>query len=175
MGATPPRSPRIGPPRRQDPESRLLGAQYGCLLLHDSTREPGVVAHPHSWLFAGLHVTTGEQLPGLIGPETDAVQLGFPTPRPIEVLLHSPNHCPADIPAHADASYYVADSGAAVFDAGTISWACAVRGNCHGRIPAATGRIVRTVTDTLLRAFARGLAGPAHPARDNLAAIAITR
>lgn len=142
-------------PPAPDPESRLLGDQYGCLLLGDE-RAAAVIADPHSWLFHGVHVSAGEQLPGLIGPEIDAVQPGYPTPHPIEVLLHSPVDCPNGIPAYADASYYLAPSGAGVFDAGTIRWACAVYGDCDGRVAPATGLVVRTVTDNLLRAFAAG-------------------
>lgn len=145
-------------PPAADPESRLLGAQYGCLLLGNQ-RATGVIAAPRSWVFAGAHVTAGEQLPDLIGPEIDAVQPGYPTPRPIEVLLHSPVRCPDNTPGYADATYYLARSGAGVFDAGTIRWACSVRDNCHGRVGPLTGSIVRTATDNLLRAFARGPAG----------------
>lgn len=159
-------------PPAADPESRLLGDQYGCLV--ETPQTAGVVVDPHSWLFDGTNVTTGQQLPGLIGPEIDAVQPGFPTPRPIEVLLHSPVRCPDNLPPYADASYYVARSGASVFDAGTIRWACAVRGDCYGLVPPVTGRVVQTVTDNLLRAFAAGPAGREHPAEDNLARLGIT-
>ncbi|HEV7192558.1 MAG TPA: N,N-dimethylformamidase beta subunit family domain-containing protein, partial [Jatrophihabitantaceae bacterium] len=113
------------------PESSLLGAQYGCF--PGRTRVDGVIADPANWLFAGTHVTMGEHLTGLVGPETDAVQLGYPTPRPIEVLMHSPTQCPHNSPSHADVTYYVARSGAGVFDAGTIDWTCIVGSSCHGR------------------------------------------
>jgi hypothetical protein len=146
------------------PESALLGNQYGCF--PGRVRVPGVIVAPRSWLFAGAHVRTGERLPGLIGPETDAVQLQYPTPRPLQILLHSPTRCPGDVPAYADASYYVAPSGAGVFDAGTIDWVCDLGGGCYARGP--TARVVRTVTDNLLRAFARPRAGERFPAQDNL-------
>ena len=154
------------------PESSLLGAQYGCF--PGRTRVDGVIADPGNWLFAGTHVTAGEHLPGLVGPETDAVQLGYPTPRPIEVLMHSPTHCPQNNPSHADVSYYVAKSGAGVFDAGTIDWTCIVAGSCHGRATTRTHQVVRTVTDNLLVAFAEGPVGRLHPAHDNLAALGIS-
>lgn len=159
-------------PPKADPESSLLGDQYGCF--PGRTRVDGVIADPGNWMFAGIHVTKGERLPGLVGPETDAVQLGYPTPRPIEVVLHSPTHCPGGSPTHADASYYVARSGAGVFDAGTIDWVCAVGGSCHGRISGPTHDVTRQVTDNLLRAFARGPAGREHPVHENLAALGIT-
>jgi hypothetical protein len=153
------------------PESSLLGAQYACL--PQTSHEAGVVVDPRSWLFAGTSVHAGEHLPGLIGTETDAVQLNYPTPRPIEVLLHSPTDCPNDTPAYADASYYVARSGAGVFDAGTIAWSCAVGPRCPP-VNGLTHRVVRQVTDNLLLAFAKGPAGTAHPARDNLARLGIS-
>jgi hypothetical protein len=152
-----------------DPESGLLGDQYGCF--PGRTRVPGVVAAPNAWLFRGASVSLGERLPGLVGPETDAVQTGYPTPRPIEVLLHSPTACPGDVPPYADATYYVAPGGAGVFDAGTIDWVCDLAGGCAAAGP--TARVVRTVTDTLLRAFAIPSAGYLHPARDNLARLGI--
>ncbi|HET6876019.1 MAG TPA: N,N-dimethylformamidase beta subunit family domain-containing protein [Jatrophihabitans sp.] len=153
------------------PESALLGAQYGCLT--QTPHAPGVVADPGAWLFAGAHVYAGQMLPGLIGPEIDAVQPAYPTPRPIEVLLHSPVSCPAGAPAAADTTYYVAPSGAGVFDAGTIAWACAVSRRCPVPMSGPTHRVVRTVTDNLLSAFAQGPAGRLHPARDNLVALGI--
>jgi hypothetical protein len=87
------------------------------------------------------------------------------------VLLHSAFECPGGVASHADATYYVARSGAAVFDAGTIDWVCAVGGGCSAT--RRTARVVRAVTDNLLRAFATGPAGRSHPARDNLAALGI--
>lgn len=153
------------------PESSLLGAQYACL--PRTSHVPGEVVDPVRWLFAGTHVRPGQRLPGLIGTETDAVQLGYPTPRPIQVLLHSPTDCPNDTPAFADASYYVARSGAGVFDAGTIAWSCAVARRCPP-VSRRTHRVVRTVTDNLLTAFAKGPAGRAHPAHDNLAKLGIS-
>lgn len=158
-----------------DPESRLIGAQYGCVLAGAPTA-PAVVVDPSNWLFAGLRLGAGEHLPDLLWHETDAVELSYPTPRPIEVLLHSPVRCQHHRPLnHAEATYFVAPGGAGVFDAGTMAWACAVRDSCQEPVPARTSTVVRTVTDTLLRAFALGPAGRAHPAVDNLAALGLDR
>jgi hypothetical protein len=99
------------------------------------------------------------------------VQLGYPTPRPIEILLHSPTACPGDTPPYADASYYAAPSGAGVFDAGTIDWVCDLGGGCSAAGP--TAGVVRTATDNLLRAFSVAGAGARHPAADNLAALKV--
>ena len=153
------------------PESSLLGAQYACL--PDTAHEPGVVVDPVRWLFAGAHVHVGDRLPGLVGTETDAVQLGYPTPRPMQVLLHSPTDCPNGTPSFADTTYYTAPSGADVFDAGTIAWSCAVASICSA-VRGVTHRVVRAVTDNLLTAFAAGPAGLLHPARDNLVRLGIS-
>lgn len=162
-------------PPDADPESSLIGAQYGCALV-DYGSEPGVITDPNNWLLAGLHARAGEQVPGLLWHEIDAVQLAYPTPRPIEVLLHSPAHCRQGSLDRADTTYYVAPSGAGVFDAGTMGWACAVlRGYCQAPVPALTTEVVATITDNLLRAFARGPAGPAHPAHDNLSTLHLSR
>jgi hypothetical protein len=153
-------------------ESALLGDQYGCFPGRVPPG-PAVIVDPTNWLFAGLHVTDGEKLPSMIGPEIDAVQLAYPTPRPIEILLHSPVHCPRGTPRYADASYYVARSGAGVFDAGSIDWVCALDVVCGSHISGPTHVVITQVTDNLLKAFAGGPAGPQHPAHDNLAALSI--
>lgn len=159
-------------PPNANPESALLGNQYGCYPGR-VPRSSGIIVDPTNWPFTGAHVSQGEKLPGLIGPESDAIRLGFPTPRPIQVLLHSPTHCPGGIPAHADTSYYVALSGAGVFDAGTNDWVCAVDPTCHGQFSGPTHAVIRQVTDNVLKAFARRGAGRPHPAHDNLAALGI--
>lgn len=156
-------------PPAANPESSLIGAQYGCF--PGGARVAGVVAAPGSWILAGTAVSPGTRLPGLIGPELDAVRPRYPTPRPIEVVLHSPVNCPRGDPGFADATYYVARSGAGVFDAGTIDWPCASVGGCSAQ--GQTQAVVSKATDNVLAAFAAGPAGRVHPARDNLGALGI--
>jgi hypothetical protein len=88
--------------------------------------------------------------------------------------MHSPTQCPHNSPSHADVTYYVARSGAGVFDAGTIDWTCIVGSSCHGRASSRTHLVTRQVTDNLLLAFAAGSAGGVHPAHDNLVALRIS-
>ncbi len=142
-------------PPLNDPESRLLGAEYEC----NPTYAAGVVARPPAWLLAGTGVAAGSRLPGLVGDEYDRVQPSAPRPPGVEVLLHSPVHCRGA--SYADTTYYTARSGAGVFDAGTSSWVCQLSRACAKtrRFPV-TARMVRAVTVKLLRAFARGPAGP---------------
>ena len=154
-------------PPNADPESSLTGAMYDCFPI----RRAAVVVDPSNWLFAGTGVTAGMRLPGLVGPETDRVQLGYPTPRPIEVLMHTPFFCPRGYPSYADTTYYTTPGGAGVFDSGTIDWVCDITGGC--RATHLTTRVVRRVTDNLLVAFAAGPAGRVHPAQDNLKQLGI--
>jgi hypothetical protein len=71
------------------------------------------------------------------------------------------------VPTSAESTYYTTPSGAGVIDFGTQRWACATALRCH-HLPAADDRFVRRVTTNVLRAFARGPVGVAHPAHDNV-------
>jgi hypothetical protein len=146
------------------PESSLTGGMYQCNPVHADM----VIAQPGGWLLAGSGLASGTVLPGLIGSEYDRVDLAYPTPRPIEVLAHSPVTCRGQRD-HSDVSYYTAPSGAGVFDAGTSAWVCALNNVCG----AGTGgplveRAVVTVTSNLLRAFATGPAGRLHAGVDSV-------
>ncbi|MCM3883346.1 hypothetical protein ND747_06705 [Frankia sp. R82] len=149
-------------PPRADPESSLTGAMYQCNPVHGDM----VVYRPQSWLLAGTGLTAGAHLPGLIGSEYDRVDTAYPTPRPIEVLMHSPITC-RGARDHSDVSYYVTPSKAGVFDSGTSAWVCALADVCGpgARGPAVQIPITR-ITTTMLTAFAAGPAGDAHPAVD---------
>jgi hypothetical protein len=128
-----------------------------------------VAVDPGNWLLSGV-VRPGQVLPGLVGNEFESVDLDVPTPRPIEVLFHSPVTCQG---RHwfADATYYTAPSGAAVFSAGTQYWIGALDPGNRGQDSSA---VIGAITTRLLTAFAAGPAGRAHPAVDNLAALGIT-
>ncbi|HET6500173.1 MAG TPA: N,N-dimethylformamidase beta subunit family domain-containing protein [Amycolatopsis sp.] len=151
------------------PESVLLGNFYHCNPVHADLR----VADEGSWLLAGI-VHNGQTLPGLVGNEYERVDLAVPTPRPIQVLFHSPLTCggQADF---ADASYYTAPGGAAVFSAGTQYWICALGPHCAAdHDDPAARQIVSAISLRLLRAFAAGPAGRDHPATDNLRELGVS-
>ncbi|WP_255637984.1 N,N-dimethylformamidase beta subunit family domain-containing protein [Amycolatopsis sp. DSM 110486] len=96
-----------------------------------------------------------------------------PTPRPIEVLFHSPLTC-GGRSDFADTSYYTTPSGAAVFAAGTQYWICALGLGCAAdRDDTTAHRAITAISLRLLRAYAAGPAGRTHPAHDNLAALAV--
>ncbi|MFD9128538.1 N,N-dimethylformamidase beta subunit family domain-containing protein [Kitasatospora sp. NPDC059571] len=155
-----------------DPESSLLGVIYDGYPVD----APYVVTSPGHWLFAGTGVKAGDSFPHLVGVEYDRVNTGFPTPRPIEIVAHSPVVCESRH-SYADTAYYTVPSGAGVFASGTMRWVEALDANGiggtradHG-MDAHAGDLVRRVTENLLTAFAAGPAGHAHPAADNVAAV----
>ncbi|MFJ5546585.1 N,N-dimethylformamidase beta subunit family domain-containing protein [Streptomyces sp. NPDC093225] len=155
-----------------DPESALLGVIYDGYPVD----APYVVTHPDHWLFAGTGVTAGDSFRHLVGVEYDKVNTAYPTPRPLEVLAHSPVVCDGR-PSHQDTAYYTVPSGAGVFATGTMRWVEALDATGDGRsgarhgLDARAGAFTRRVTENLLRAFAAGPAGRTHPARDNVASV----
>jgi hypothetical protein len=152
------------------PESDLTGNYYRCF----PGRAALVVADPDSWLLHGL-VSAGETFPDVVGIEYAAVDLSVPTPRPLQVLFHSPVVCGTTHRAEfSDAVYYSTPSGAGVFSSGTQDW---VGGMDPGRIGGGNGgrvaQVLDAVTTRMLQEFAAGPAGRAHPAVDNLARLGI--
>lgn len=154
-------------PPDADPESSLIGQSYVCSVA--SSNYPIVVTDPGNWIWAGSGVYQGEQLPGLVGPEFDQVNPNEPTPNPIEVISQSPAWCGA-VATYSDVTYYVASSGAGVFDSGTEDWVCALPDAADCNAPGATDpaeqRAIQTATANILRAFAAGPAGRSHPATE---------
>jgi hypothetical protein len=144
------------------PESVLTGVFYES----NPVKADMVIRNPNHWLFAGAGVVDGTQLPGLVGGEYDRINLSVPTPRPIEVLAHSPLVCNGQF-SHSDMAYYTTPSGAGVLSTGTNWWINALAGAsgpiCH--------RVTNVVTTNMLRVFVKGPAGHQHPAVDNLAAL----
>ncbi|MFF9006821.1 N,N-dimethylformamidase beta subunit family domain-containing protein [Streptomyces goshikiensis] len=155
-----------------DPESSLLGVIYDGYPVD----APYVVTNPGHWLFEGAGVSEDDRFAHLVGVEYDKVNTGFPTPRPIEILAHSPVVCEGR-PSHQDTAYYTTESGAGVFATGTMRWVEALdakgdgkSGRNHG-LDARSGALTTRVTENLLRVFAAGPAGRTHPARDNVKAV----
>ncbi|MFJ3514264.1 N,N-dimethylformamidase beta subunit family domain-containing protein [Streptomyces sp. NPDC090131] len=155
-----------------DPESSLLGVIYDGYPVD----APYVVTHPGHWLFEGTGAQAGDRFEHLVGVEYDKVDTGFPTPRPIEILAHSPVVCEGR-PSHQDTAYYTVPSGAGVFATGTMRWVEALDATGDGRsgrnhgLDARSGALTTRVTENLLRVFAAGPAGRTHPAQDNVKAV----
>jgi hypothetical protein len=108
--------------------------------------------------------------------EFDRVNLGYPTPRPIEVLARSPVVCEGR-PDYSETAYYTTSSGAGVFASGTMRWVESMMAGRRGdgtdhHIAAAAGRFVTHVNTNLLLGFARGPAREFYPpAQDNLSTL----
>ena len=146
-----------------NPEQGLTGMMYECYPVDADF----VVASPSWWGFRGTGVQGGDRFAGLVGPEADRVYLNARTPRPMEVLSHSPYSC-RGITTSAQSVYYTTRSGAGVFNAGTLRWGCALVDRCEHPLGARTRDFVRKVTDNLLRMYAAGPVGRVHPARDTV-------
>jgi hypothetical protein len=123
---------------------------------------------PGWWGFAGTGVRRDDAFDHLVGVEADRVYPVPSRPRPLQVLSHTTYPC-GGVATSAQSVYYSAPSGAGVFNAGTLRWTCALVDRCAPyRLGDRTRRFVRTVTVNVLRTFARGPAGTAHPAVDNV-------
>lgn len=161
---------RSGP--AADPESSMTGVLYEGY----PTDAPYVVRSPDHWLFEGTGIRAGDSFDHLVGVEYDRVTPGAPTPRPIEILAHSPLVCNGNR-SHSDTAYYTARSGAGVFASGTMRWVEGLMagghddGGDHG-MDARTAAFVTKVTENLLTAFAQGPAANHRPApQDNVQAV----
>lgn len=143
----------------KNPAAEVTGVQYRCA----HARADLVVTDPDGWLFRGLGLSAGQKLPGLVGPEFDRIVLGVPTPRPMQILAHSPVSC-YGYPEFSDLVWYSTPGGAGVFAAGTLDW------NTGLSSPdPLTRNVVTTVTERVMKAVALPLAGRSIPAVDNVA------
>ncbi|MEU6340875.1 N,N-dimethylformamidase beta subunit family domain-containing protein [Streptomyces sp. NPDC046977] len=152
---------------REPPHPRPENALTGTLYESNGTSAAYAVAEPGHWLLEGTGATSATRFANLVGTEYDRVTGAPPTPRPIEIIAHSPLVC-RGVRSFHDTAYYTVAGGAGVFNAGTMRWVGSLKGDGgHGTSRAAT-RFTRRVTTNLLRVFAEGPAGRRHPAQDNL-------
>ena len=145
------------------PENDVVGMLYECFPVDADYR----VVSPGWWGFAGTGVRYGDLIPGLVGPESDRVYPNPSTPRPLQILSDSRIDC-RGVTTSSQSIYYTNSAGAGVFAAGTLRWGCALVDRCEHPLGAWTRGFVRTVTDNLLTAFARGQVGRHRPAHDNV-------
>jgi hypothetical protein len=132
-----------------------------------------VAAAPDSWLLNGI-VARAQRLPGMVGDEYSTVDLSLPTPRPLQVLFHSPVTCRGRS-GFQDTTYYTTASEAAVFSSGTQWWICGLDAGCKfpGTAVAEVHRVFTAMTTRLLDVFAEGPAAESHPAVDNLVQLGV--
>lgn len=106
-----------------NPEASLLGSQYVCNGKHGQKMEPLVITDPDFWGFKDTGVTKGQQFPGMVGWEVDAVTAA--SPKNTIVAASSPFECPTYW-AEGQITYYSAPSGAGVVNLGTFGFAFSV-------------------------------------------------
>jgi len=150
-----------------NPESSLTGSYYEC----NPVSADWVVGDASMWMFEGSGFRNGDRVLKMVGNEYDRVTQGVPTPANIQVLSHSPVTC-KDKQSFANSTWYSAPSGAGVFTAGTFGWSPRMITPCP------TGSTdpdckLQIVTENILRAFAAGPAGAAHPSVSNLSRFSI--
>ncbi len=137
------------------PTQTLLGETSAGQVAFISTRYDWVIADASSWVFNGTGLTNGDRLPGLVGYEYDKVSVSYPEPPGLDILASSPVH---DIGTNRDdvsnATIYTAQSGAEVFDAGTIHWSWGLdsfnRADGHANI---VSQAAQKITDNILQNF----------------------
>ena len=129
-------------PPDPDPESSLTGTLYES----NPADAAFVVVRPDAWLLRGTGAGARYvRCAGLVGIEYDRVNPGWPVPRPIEILSHSPLTC-RGVRSYADSAYYTHPGGPG----------CSAPGPCAGSGPS---------TATPGTASDRRTA-PVHPAGD---------
>ena len=146
-----------------NPESSLTGSYYEC----NPVDADWVVGDTSMWMFEGSGFKNGEKIAHMVGNEYDRVNLSVPTPANIQILAHSPVTC-RGMSSFADTTWYSASSGAGVFDAATFGWSPLMLDACPAGTPSTPICKLQKVTENILRAFAKGPAGAAHPSVSNL-------
>lgn len=107
-------------------EVPFVGEEYTGYVLPGQDAVPLVVTDGGSWLFAGTGLSSGDEVTGVLVSDFDQVEPGI-SPANEEILAHS------ELPAReiqtnvrdpaSDIGYWTdAQSGAGVFDTGTVAW-----------------------------------------------------
>ncbi|HUQ62493.1 MAG TPA: N,N-dimethylformamidase beta subunit family domain-containing protein [Acidimicrobiales bacterium] len=144
------------------PESALVGTYYEC----NPVKADLVVADPSAWVFAGTGLAAGDKLKNVVGPEFDRYEKSAPQPPgPVQVLSHSPVRCHGKA-SFSDMTYYSTPSGAGVFATGTNWWISRLGPACAPN-DCVDESVVR-ITQNVLKVFAVGPAGQAHPSTSNV-------
>ncbi len=154
---------RFRDPPGARPEELLTGMRYDCF----PASAPWTVSDPTWWGYAGAGLHAGEAFPGVVAPESDRVYPAADRPKPMSVVAYSRFSCRGHLTAQTSV-YWVAPSGAGVFDAGTMNWVCAAALECTVPQPQRAGAVLARVTQTILAGFDVARAGVRHPARDTV-------
>ena len=128
------------------PEQSLLGAMWAGDF-NWGTSYDWIVADAANWIFAASGLKNGDHLPGLVGYEYDKVYPNFPVPQGDSILSSSPVHNIINNGFDmSNATVYTAQSGARVFDAGTIQWSWGLDGyGGHNVVNASAQKITKNI------------------------------
>lgn len=136
------------------PENGLIGVMYHG----DPADGPIVVSDPSHWIYAGIGVSAGTSLPGLMGYETNAMADNGFTPLGISKVADSP-----DPWGGSHATVFTSPSGAVTFATGSMQWNWGLDGYgnpCGNRCVNPTAQ---QVTRNILARFAQSsLAAPSN-------------
>jgi hypothetical protein len=144
-------------------ESSLIGNLYEC----NPVKADMVIVDADAWMFEGSGLRNGGKLPNAVGNEYDRVTPEAPTPPNIQVVAHSPVVCRGKR-SFADATYYTAASHAGVFAVGTFWWIPPLKSDCPDGPTSTSDCQIQKIVENVLRTFAEGPAGVAHPSVNNL-------
>jgi hypothetical protein len=142
-------------PQVNRPQQQLLGLGYDSSTATSTKNTPYSALNTSTWPYAGSGFNDGDQVPGIVGYETDHLDCYYPTPAntSYELLSNSRFVDSSAYPSYANSSLYQAPSGAWVFDAGTMSWSWAL-----GRSGYVDPRIQQTTVNLL-----NGISGQSSP------------
>ncbi|AVT33555.1 hypothetical protein C6361_33525 [Plantactinospora sp. BC1] len=129
------------------PEQELLGGQYVSIV---DGQAPLVVRDSRHWFWAGTELRDGDRIPRVVYGEADRVQPALRTPRATDrVLLADSPYRRRGRAYQQQTSLYQAQSGAWVFDAGSLGWTRALYAS--GFVDARLQRATRNLLDRVLR------------------------
>ncbi|MFY1687027.1 N,N-dimethylformamidase beta subunit family domain-containing protein [Plantactinospora sp. WMMB782] len=127
------------------PEQQLLGGQYVSIV---DGQAPLVVRESRHWFWAGTGVRDGDRIPRVVYGEADRVQPSLRGPRAADrVLLSDSPYRRGRRIYRQQTSLYRTDSGAWVFDAGSLGWtrALSATGFVDSRLQRATSNLLDRV------------------------------
>lgn len=132
------------------PQNQLTGTVFGGVIEHP-LGVPWVVADTApSWILNGTGLTPGDEIAGLTGKECDSISDNGFQPKGLIVIAASPMTTKENQPIVCNSTLYQADSGAYVFNAGTLSWTNALdEFGDHNPGVTANPHIIRLVQNVL--------------------------
>ena len=128
------------------PEQTLVGVQYTAHLKNNGEGSTYVVQNSSNWVWNGTNLSSGAQIPGILGYEADRLMSEYPFPAntSYQTLSLSPVVDELNRTDYANSSIYEAPSGAWVFATGSNHWSFGLGkpGVTDARIKQATANVL---------------------------------